>query len=295
MAQQPDFTPDPQLFPFRSRWFESSVGPVHYIDEGPDDPTAPAILFFHGNPTWSFLYRHIVAALRDDFRCVAIDYPGFGLSARPDGYGYTPGEHARVALELIESLDLGPYWVMGQDWGGPIALWVATERPDDLRGLIIGNTWFWPADNLGAKGFSAAMSSPPVQWAIRRRNLFAKRLLPSGMRRKLSTAERDHYLRAQPPGMREGAAVFPREIRRAGPWLGQLERRVVERISDRPLLLVWGMKDFAFRPKQYLPRWRSTFANNTLVELPRAKHYIQEDAPDEISAAIRDFVAATRG
>ena len=267
---------------------------MHYIDEGPDDPAAPAIIFFHGNPTWSFLYRHIVSELRGEMRCIAVDYPGFGLSVRPDGYGYTPGEHARVILELVETLELGPYWVMGQDWGGPIGMWVATEHPDQLRGLIFGNTWFWPSDALAFKGFSLVMSSPPVQWAIRRRNLFAKRVMPSAMRRKLSAQERAHYQETQPPGMREGAAVFPREIRRARPWLVQLEQRVLERVADRPLLLVWGMKDFAFRPKSHLPRWRSTFPNHQLVELPNAKHYIQEDAPAEISAAIRDFVAATR-
>lgn len=85
-----DFTPDPKLYPFGSRWFDSTAGRVHYIDEG----SGPPILFCHGNPTWSFLYRHIVRALRDRFRCVAVDYPGFGLSDRPDGYGYTVEEHA---------------------------------------------------------------------------------------------------------------------------------------------------------------------------------------------------------
>jgi haloalkane dehalogenase len=67
------------LYPFESRWFDSSAGRVHYIDEG----SGPPILFCHGNPTWSFLYRHIVHQLRDRFRCVAADYLGFGLSERP--------------------------------------------------------------------------------------------------------------------------------------------------------------------------------------------------------------------
>ena len=85
-----DFQPSAELYPFASRWFESSVGPVHYVDEG----DGPAILMLHGNPTWSFLYRDIIRDLRSDFRCIAPDHPGFGLSARPDGYGYTPREHA---------------------------------------------------------------------------------------------------------------------------------------------------------------------------------------------------------
>ena len=76
---RPDFTPSPELYPFESRWLPTTAGRVHYIDEGQGAP----ILFLHGNPTWSFLYRHLVVALRQEFRCVAVDYPGFGLSDRP--------------------------------------------------------------------------------------------------------------------------------------------------------------------------------------------------------------------
>ncbi len=75
-----DFTPSPELYPFESKWFDSSVGKVHYIDEGSGRP----ILFLHGNPTWSFLYRGIVLRLKDRFRCVAIDYPGFERILVPD-------------------------------------------------------------------------------------------------------------------------------------------------------------------------------------------------------------------
>jgi haloalkane dehalogenase len=112
-----DFSPDRSLYPFESRWFGSSRGRVHYIDEG----AGPPLLLCHGNPTWSFLYRHIVRALRDRFRCVAIDYLGFGLSERPEGYGYTIDEHAGVVGELVDDLALEGFVVMGQDWGEPIA------------------------------------------------------------------------------------------------------------------------------------------------------------------------------
>jgi haloalkane dehalogenase len=89
-----DFTPDPALYPFTSRWFESSAGRMHYIDEGQGRP----ILFCHGNPMWSFLYRNIITALRSQFRCIAADLHGFGLSERPDhNFGYTAEEHARTA------------------------------------------------------------------------------------------------------------------------------------------------------------------------------------------------------
>ena len=146
------FAPSPQLYPFESRWLESSVGRVHYVDEGNGTP----ILMCHGNPTWSFLYRHVIGELRDSFRCIAVDYPGFGLSDRPAGYGYTPGEQATVVGELVAHLNLQGMLVMGHDWGGPIGLSVACSDPDRVSGLVLGNTWFWPAD-WRARVFSLVM------------------------------------------------------------------------------------------------------------------------------------------
>jgi haloalkane dehalogenase len=98
----PDFAPSAQLYPFDSRWFDSSAGRLHYVDEG----RGPAILMCHGNPTWSFLYRQLIRTLQGTFRCIAVDYLGFGLSDRPPGYGYTPAEHAGVVGELVRELDL---------------------------------------------------------------------------------------------------------------------------------------------------------------------------------------------
>src|SRR5215210_7811331 len=120
------FSPAPDLYPFQSRFFDSSTGRLHYIDEGSGQP----ILMCHGNPTWSFLYRNIIRSLRDRFRCVAVDYLGFGLSERPQRFGYTPAEHARVLGELVQALDLSNLIVMGHDWGGPIGTAVARSEPD---------------------------------------------------------------------------------------------------------------------------------------------------------------------
>jgi haloalkane dehalogenase len=93
-----ELTPDPELYPFTSHWFDSSRGRVHYVDEG----SGPVILLCHGNPTWSFLYRDIIRGLRDHFRCIAPDYLGFGLSDRPPGFDYRIEEHATVVGELVD-------------------------------------------------------------------------------------------------------------------------------------------------------------------------------------------------
>lgn len=280
---QIDFTPDRDLYPFESRWFESSAGRMHYLDEG----SGPPLLLCHGNPTWSFLYRHIVRALRDRFRCVAVDYLGFGLSDRPDGYGYTIAEHARTVGEFVDHLGLDGVVLMGQDWGGPIGTAVAVDRADRFRGTVLGNTWFWPSDHPSFQAFSRLMGSRPLQRQILERNFFVERLMPIGMARKLTPAEMDHYRQVQPtPVARRGVATMPRQIRAARPLLERLSREVPARLGPKPALLVWGMKDLAFRPKLILPRMRAAFPDHVVVELAGAKHYIQEDAPDEIADAI---------
>jgi len=282
---QIDFTPDTTLYPFTSRWFDSSPGRVHYIDEG----AGPVIMFFHGNPTWSFLYRDIIVGLRDQFRCIAPDYLGFGLSDRPSGFSYRIEEHARVMGELVDHLGLDDYLTMGQDWGGPISMAVATARADRVRGIVLGNTWFWPTADLSTKAFSKVMGSPPMQWAILRRNFFVEKLIPTGTATALSSAVMEHYRKVQPtPEARAGVARMPKEILAARPLLERLASEVPAKLGSKPALLVWGMKDFAFKPGPNIPRMRAAFADHRLVELPDAKHYIQEDAPERITEAILD-------
>jgi haloalkane dehalogenase len=121
------------LYPFASHFEDINGSRVHYLDEG----AGPPLILLHGNPTWSFLYRDVIAGLRDRYRCVAIDYPGFGLSHAPPGYGYTPAEHA---VALIVRLDLRGATLMVQDWGGPIGFAVATRHPDRFSAFVIGNT-----------------------------------------------------------------------------------------------------------------------------------------------------------
>jgi haloalkane dehalogenase len=280
-----DFTPDPQLYPFEPRWFDSSQGRIHYIDEG----DGPPLLLCHGNPTWSFLYRNIAIALRDRFRCIAPDYLGFGLSDRPSGFGYKIDEHARVVGEFVDHLGLDGYLTMGQDWGGPISMAVAAERAERVHGVILGNTWFWPTDELTTKIFSRLMGSPPMQWAILHRNFFVERLIPAGTAHRPSGAVMEHYRAVQPsPDARRGVAEMPKQILAAHPLLARLARDVPANLGGKPALLVWGMKDFAFRPGPNIPRMQATFADHVLVELGSAKHFIQEDAPAQIAAAIAD-------
>jgi haloalkane dehalogenase len=278
-----DFTPDPALYPFKPHWFDSSAGQMHYIDEG----TGAPILFCHGNPTWSFLYRNVITALRGRFRCIAVDYLGFGLSERPGDFDYTIEQHARCVGELVDHLQLDGFITMGQDWGGPISMAVDTARSQRVRGVILGNTWFWPADELGMKVFGRVMSTSWMQRQILEKNFFVEKIVPRGMVHRLTPGEMDHYRGAQPaPAARRGVAEMPKQILAAGPLLARLARDVPATLGAKPALLVWGTKDFAFRGKSILPRMQATFTDNVIVELPHAGHYIQEDAPDQIAQEI---------
>ena len=281
---QISFTPDQELYPFTSRWFDSSRGRVHYVDEGSGTP----ILLCHGNPTWSFLYRDIIKALRGQFRCIAPDYLGFGLSERPTGFGYAIDEHIGVVGELVDHLGLDGYLSMGQDWGGPVSLGVGVARADRVRGVVLGNTWFWPVDYVAMKVLDPLLG-PVVRQLILRRNVFVDWLIPRATAASLTGDVMDHYRGVQPtPAARVGVAKMPDEILGARPLLQRLADEVPARLGATPALLVWGMKDFAFTPGRYLPRMLETFPDNVLVELPHAKHYIQEDAPEIIAEAIID-------
>ena len=101
------------LFPYESHFVDVDGSRLHYVDEG----DGPVLLLLHGNPTWSFLYRHVIGGLRHRFRCIALDLPGFGLSSPAPGYGFTPAEHARVVERFVAELALSSFTPVVHDWG----------------------------------------------------------------------------------------------------------------------------------------------------------------------------------
>ena len=283
-----DFTPDPELYPFESRFFDSSVGQVHYVDEGKGRP----ILLLHGNPDWSFLYRKMIPTLAAHFRVIAPDYPGFGLSVHPRNYGYLPREHAAVMSELVEQLDLQNAVLVGQDWGGPIGMDVASRAPERFSGLVLGNTFFFPSTFRMQRVFSAVMGTSFMQRQLTQRSLFVRRFMPFLLQAPLSPAELAHYDDVAPtPHSRIGHAVFPKAIVGETPWLAELEQRVVATLLDSPLLRVMGLKDIPLTTKAVRAKWDSLYPNAVKLDLPKAGHYFQEDEPEVVSAAIVEMYA----
>ena len=276
------------LYAFESRFADVDGCRVHYLDEG----AGPPLLLLHGNPTWSFLYRDIVAGLRDRHRCIAVDYPGFGLSTPAAGYGFTAAEHAAILERLVLQLDLHDVTMMVQDWGGPIGFAVATRHRERFAAFVVGNTWAWPKNDPGTQLFSRILGGPIGRRLIQHRNVFVERLLPGGVRRgTLPEPVMNAYRGPFPtPASRRPIAVLPHEILASRPFLAEIERGLPT-LQDRPALIVWPTKDVAFGERERR-RWEQVFPNHETVLLEGAGHYIQEDAADEIVAAIRAWRAS---
>lgn len=272
------------LYPFSSRYHSYQDGFLHYLDEG----TGPVILCLHGNPTWSFLYRNIVSSLRDEFRLIVPDYPGFGFSKAPTGYGYTIKEHASALDDLLSSLELEHLILVVQDWGGPIGLSWAVENSDKVSAIVLGNSLL-----ASPKGYlrliAEVVGSFVGRWLITRLNLFAAGLMPSVIRNPANNtpvirkAYKDQFPTVQ---SRIPTWMFPREVMKAGPFMDEI-RSKMDVLSDTPTELVFGKKDPALGYERDIRFWESLLPNHNTVRLSKAGHYIQEDDPEAVVQAIR--------
>ncbi|MDH4225351.1 MAG: alpha/beta fold hydrolase [Deltaproteobacteria bacterium] len=276
----------PRLYPFKSNFMEIDGCKVHYLDEG----RGPVMLLLHGNPTWSFLYRDVIQGLRGSWRCIAPDYPGFGLSAAREGYDFLPESHAKIITELIAALGLQEITLMVQDWGGPIGMAAAGADPGRFKGFVIGNTWAWGVNgNKRFERFSHIMGGRIMGILIARFNAFVNLVMPRGVARKKLTREVMNAYRGPfpTPASRKPTHVFPWAILGSGKFLTGVEQGLAG-LSGHPALLVWGNKDMAFK-KEELQRWQSVFPQAETHILKGAGHFIQEDAPQEIVAHIQHW------
>ncbi len=280
---------DRTAYPFAAHSFATAAGRLHYVDEGQGAP----VVMVHGNPTWSFLYRRLILQLRAQYRCVAPDHLGFGLSDKPAGWDYGPEAHAVHLTALIDHLGLKDLTLVVQDWGGPIGLAYAVAHPENIARVVLLNTWAWPVNRDPYYiGFSGLMGGPLGRLLIRRYNFFAAVILRQafGDSRRLTAAAHAHYLRPlATPADRTGCLVFPKQIIAATPWLAALERQLPV-LRGKPIQIVWGMKDIAFRASE-LRRWEQCFPEAQVLRLPTVGHYVQEEAPEALGAALAAFLS----
>ncbi|KAA0024042.1 alpha/beta fold hydrolase [Antrihabitans cavernicola] len=274
---------DDDLFPFESRFVELDGNVVHYVDEG----SGPILLMLTGNPVWSFVYREVIVALRDRFRCIAVDFPGFGLSTGAPGFGYRAQDHADLLVSFLDWLDLSQVTLVGHNWGGPFGLYAAQQRPGMFERLVLSNTWAWPLNgDPSSEVFSRGMGNAIGRAVIRRSNLLVKFYIPaSHKRRKLSDAEMAHYHHAMPtPERRHPCAVLPGELVGAREFFTYLAENLgaVEQLST---LIVWADSDPIFTDK-YRKRLEASFPNHSTTVLRGTGHFLQSDAPAEFVEAI---------
>jgi haloalkane dehalogenase len=274
------------LYPFTDHWDEIDGNLVHYIDEG----DGPPLLLLNGNPSWSFGWRDVVTALRGSFRCIAPDYPGFGLSRSAPDYDFRAASHSRIIEGLVDHLGLEGLTVFGYAWGGPIGLGLAGRRPEIIRALIIGNTWAWPDTRLRVRLFSALFGGPLSPLLVDRLNLMLRLYLPANLKRgRLSEAERAAYNGPFPRQARHVRRACPRELVAGTAYLRQVEGNL-PKLAAKPALILWPDSDPGFGDTE-LRRWQSLYPSARTVLLPRTGQFIDEDAPADVATAITDWWA----
>jgi len=280
-------------FPFESRFVDVQGVRLHYVDEGP--PDAPPLLFVHGNPTWSYLWRRPIAELSSSgHRCIAFDHMGFGRSDKPPQLSaYSLQRHVDNALGLIEALELSEITLVAHDWGGPIGLGAVLQRADRLKRLVLMNTWAWELPSFLPPFLREFRTEGLGEILALGGNLFVESI-PGGMHRRDTDAVMMDAYRAPFPDYwsRAGTLAFQREIPlterdRSAPLMASIHERLPQ--VSVPVLLVWGMRDPVFQPV-FLDQWRELFPNADIVELADASHFLVEDSPDAVTDAIAGFL-----
>jgi haloalkane dehalogenase len=259
---------------------------MHYVDEGAGDP----VLLLHGEPTWAYLYRKVIAELAGSARCVAPDYFGFGRSDKPterDWYSYE--RHVASVTRLVEELDLHAITLVVQDWGGPIGFRFAVENRDRIARLVVLNT------GIGAR-------APSEEWL--RFQAFMRRVgtqIVAGQLIRLSLVQPvdDEVIAAYDapfpvPESRAGIVAFPELVATSADHpsaAAMLDVRERLRFFDRPSLVLFSDSDPIF----------SRRAAEVMAELlPRAEldppladagHFLQEDQGEAVGRRIAEWLA----
>jgi pimeloyl-ACP methyl ester carboxylesterase len=268
---------------------------MHWVDEGAGDP----VVMVHGNPTWSFYYRSLVAALRDRHRCIVPDHVGMGLSDKPrdDRYGYTLKSRVDDLEALLEHAGARErVTLVVHDWGGMIGMAWAARHPERVARLVILNT--------AAFRLPAGKALPRELWWVRNTPLGA--LLVRGLNEFVEGAIRRCTVKPLPPEVAEQYGMPFRSWGDRGPvhrfvqdiplgpgdaaWATmEGTEAALATFRDRPMLICWGMKDFVF-DGDFLAEWVRRFPAAEVHRFEDAGHWILEDEPDAVAALVKGFV-----
>lgn len=283
-------------FPFESKFVEVNGSKLHYIDEGKGDP----ILFLHGNPTSSYLWRNIIPHLTPNARCIALDLIGMGKSDKPD-IAYTFDNHYDYLEKFIEALNLKNITLVIHDWGSGLGFNYAYKHQDNIKGIAFMEAIFKPVewDDLPKdfKMIFKMLRTPFVGWLmVSVVNMFVKKMLPDMIVRKLSKEELDYYKEPYPNiASRKPVRVWPMEI----PISGK-PKNVYEKVaaysewlkqSDIPKLCFYAQPG-AIIKKADAEYIKNNFPNTKMVDIGEGLHFIQEDNPHLIGQEIASWYQA---
>jgi haloalkane dehalogenase len=280
-----------KLYPFAAHWRELPEGRYHYVDEGQGTP----LLMVHGNPTWSFYWRRLIQAFSGEFRAVAPDHLGCGLSDKPSGYRYRLQDHIDNLVALVDALDLQDITLLGHDWGGPIGLGAALARPARFSRFVLLNTGAFPPPFIPWR-IRVCRTPGLGRLALQGLNLFSRAALRMALAHPSSLSDDVRAGLLAPYDCwahRAGVYGFVRDIPtspRHPTWatLARLER-ALPTLADRPCQLIWGLRDWCFRP-QCLERLRQLWPGASVLALPDAGHWVVEEAHDQIVECLDAFL-----
>jgi haloalkane dehalogenase len=287
-------------YPFAPNRFEVRPGiAMSFLDEGPRD--GETVVMLHGNPSWSYYWRHLVLGLRDKYRCIVPDHVGMGFSDRPDDARYTYTLQSRIddLDALLKHLGIaGPVTLAVHDWGGAIGFGWALRDPARVKRLVITNTGAFPlpAAKKFPKRIAMGRDSRLGGCLIRAFNLFARGAARFGTERRLPQDVRDAYA-----GVYDGwdkaisTLRFMQDIPLAegdAAWsLVKEMEAALPAYADRPAFLGWGLKDFVF-DRHFLNGFRAALPDAETHAFADANHYVLEDKHEVLVPAIRKFLDA---
>lgn len=292
-------------YPFQPRRIEVRPGiAMSYVDEGPCD--GEIVVMLHGNPSWSYYWRHLVSGLSDRYRCIVPDHVGMGLSDRPDDapdavprYDYTLQSRVDDLEMLLDALGItGPVTLAVHDWGGMVGFGWALSHMPRVKRLVILNTAAFPLPQAKPMPWQLSMGrdSRLGGWLIRRFNLFARGAAWLGTERRLPAAVRRAYI-VPYAGWRNAISTLRfmqdiplRESDHAWALVSEAGQRLRE-FADRPAFIGWGLRDFVF-DRHFLDGFRRALPQARVHAFEDAGHYVLEDRHEVLVPEIRAFLDA---
>ena len=283
-------------YPFESHFLDLNGLRYHYLDEGQGE----TLLLLHGNPSWSFYYRHLVRELRSDYRLIVPDHIGCGLSDKPADSQYSYRLEQRVAdldaligyLDLPEKLTL-----VVHDWGGMIGMAWAMANPQRIARLVVMNTAAFrlPESKPLPLALKICRDTQLGAFLVQGFNLFARAAAWVGCKRKRMSAELRKLYCAPYDNWQHRVATLrfvqdiPLEENDPGYQLISRVEASLGSFADLPACICWGERDFVF-DKHFLAQWRAFLPDAQIHAFADCGHYILEDARDDILPIIRSFL-----